>query len=326
MNNRVLALAIGNTDHMSTSSPALLRRFITKAKFRHMEVLLRVAELGSMRRAAEAVGMTQPSISQLIAELEELIETQLFFRHARGVEATEAAHELLPVARRILSALGDGSEMLANRLEKNSGMVRVAASEAGLSGLVHPVLPDFLRRNPRVHLTVTPVAGGDPLALVAEGACDILCIRKPEIVPKGWEFTEVKDDALITACGLTHPLANRGRVERHELGQQKWLMNRIDSVARATFEDMFAAEGWDEATRCNAILHIPELTHLLLSTGDYLGIMPRSVAQPFLDGGTLQQLDCDMTAPLAPLGFVWSGERAGRAVNLFANHLRSIAK
>jgi hypothetical protein len=45
-----------------------------------------------------------------------------------------------------------------------------------------------------------------------------------------------------------------------------------------------------------------------------------------LDGGTLQQLDCDMTAPLAPLGFVWSGERAGRAVNLFANHLRSIAK
>lgn len=306
---------------MATTSAALLRRFITKAKFRHMEVLLRVAELGSMRRAAEAVGMTQPSISQLVSELESLLETQLFFRHARGVEPTDATVELLPVARRILAALGDGAELLANRLEKNSGQVRVAASEAGLLGLVHPVLPEFVRRNRAVTLQVVPATGGDPLRHIADGECDILCVRQPEVIPKGWAFQECQDDALITACGAGHPLAGATDISLETLGEYRWLMNRTDSIARARFEEVFAAQGWPETSRCNAILHIPELTHQLLSTGDYLAILPRSVARPFVDRGTMVELSCPMTFPLAPLGYIWKGERASRAETLFAAYL-----
>lgn len=68
---------------MPPSANTLLNRFVVKAKFRHMQVLIKLAEVGSMRKTADAVNMTQPAISQLVQELEKLLETDLFFRHAK---------------------------------------------------------------------------------------------------------------------------------------------------------------------------------------------------------------------------------------------------
>lgn len=310
------------TYHMSTSSTVIMRRLITKAKFRHLEVILRVAELGSMRRAAEAVDMTQPSISQLIAELEALLETRLFLRHARGVEPTDATLELLPVARRILGALGEGAEIFASRLDNNRGVVRAAASEAGLLGLIHPILPDFSRRNRNLHVLVEAVSSRDPLAQIAEDGCDILCIRQQEVVPKGWEFVTCQEDALITVCGPSHPLARSETIDIDMLGKERWLMNRVDSIARAKFEETMEARGWDRSTRCNVVVHVPEITRQMLSTGEYLTLMPQSIARPYIGWGNMVELKNALTFPLAPLGFFWKGEQAGRAVSLFAACLK----
>ncbi|GAB4576576.1 MAG: LysR family transcriptional regulator [Roseibium sp.] len=307
---------------MATSSTVLLRRLVTRAKFRHLEVVLRVAELGSMRRAAEAVGMTQPSISQLIAELEALLETPLFFRHARGVVPTGATLELLPVARRILGALGEGAEIFASRLENDRSIIRAAATEAGLLGLVHSVLPGFASANPQLHVLVEAATGRDPLALIAEDACDILCIRQQEVIPKGWEFVTCRKDALITVSGPDHPLTHRTSITLDMLGRERWLMNRVDSIARQRFDEVFEAEGWDETSRCNIVVHVPELTRQMIAAGGYLALVPASVASPYLAEGSMVELPGALTFPLAPLGFFWKGEEAGRAVRLFAAALR----
>ena len=120
---------------MTLTADALLRRFMLKAKLRHLQVLMKLAELGSMRRAAQDLNMTQPAVSQLVAEMEQLMETQLFVRHARGVTPTEAAQDLLFAARRIREALQDGSEAIASRLNENSGVVRVYATACSDRGV-----------------------------------------------------------------------------------------------------------------------------------------------------------------------------------------------
>lgn len=307
---------------MSTSSTVLLRRLITKAKFRHLEVVLRVAELGSMRRAAEAVGMTQPSISQLIAELETLLETPLFFRHARGVEPTGATLEMLPVARRMLAALGEGAEIFASRLETNRSVVRAAATEAGMLGLIQPVLPEFSKRNRSLHVLLEAVTGRDPLALIAEDSCDILCLRQPEVTPKGWEFVTCQEDTLITVCGPAHRLTREKTISLDMLGRERWLMNRVGSIARMKFDEVLEAQHWEESTRCNIVVHVPELTRQMLATGDYLALIPASIARPYIDQGSMAALPAALTFPLAPLGFFWKGEDAGRAIALFASALK----
>lgn len=303
----------------------LLNRFTAKAKFRHMQVLIKLAELGSMRRAAEAVNMTQPAVSQMVSELERLLEIELFFRHARGVEPTLAARELLPVAQRILEALEDGSEAVASRLLEQGGIVRISASPAALGGLIHGTLDAFAEARPDIQVHISETSGSDSLGGVAEASADIVCTRQPSVIPEGWVFEQCLEDALIAVCGHNHPLAERETIAADELGKCKWLLNRVGSVARQRFEEISEARGWPQSARCQIIMHIPELTREMLLTGKYLAILPRSVALPWLGSGEIRKLDTEIDTPLAPLGFLWRQERAGSASAAFAAHLKAMS-
>ncbi len=308
---------------MPPSASTLLNRFIVRAKFRHMQVLVKLTELGSMRRAAQAVNMTQPAISQLVSELEKLLETELFFRHARGVEPTQATRELLPTAQRILAALEDGAETVANRLQDQSGVVRISASPAALGGLIHGRLAVFAEKHPGIQVHILQTDDATPLGGISDASVDIVCTREPSVVPKGWTFERCLDDRLIAVCGYAHPLAERTGITADELGAAKWLLNRVGSVARDRFEDVSSQYDWPETARCQVVMHIPELTREMLLTGRFLAILPRSVALPWLASGEVRELETEINTTLAPLGFLWNRAAAGPATTAFAAHLRS---
>ena len=89
------------------SASVLLNRLQAKARFRHLQVLVRLGELNSIRRTADALGLSQPAVTQCLADLERLVEIRLFDRHARGLRVTRAGRDVLPLARRMLDALAD---------------------------------------------------------------------------------------------------------------------------------------------------------------------------------------------------------------------------
>ena len=275
-----------------------------------------------MRRAAEAINMTQPAVSQQVAELEKLIGAELFFRHAKGVEPTEVAQELLPVAHRVILALQDGSEAIAHRLRAETGVVRVAASPAAIGGLLLTSLGQFSETHPDVQVQIIESAGLGQIESSVPEAADILCTREPEIVPEGWQFVPCLEDQLIVVCGARHPLALKPKVSAKELGQYKWLMNRVASVARRRFEDAFLAHDWAEDVRGSLILHIPELTKELLTSRDFLAILPKSVALPWLTSGEIAALDTSLSEQLAPLGILRPQAKQGGAIERFVGFLQ----
>ncbi|MDZ7823046.1 MAG: LysR family transcriptional regulator [Ahrensia sp.] len=289
-----------------------------------MQVLVKLAELGSMRRAAAAVNMTQPAVSQMIAELERLLETTLFLRHARGVEPTPATRELLPIAQRILEALEDGAETVANRLLQQGGVVRITASPAALRGLIEGKLDTFTTVHPDVQVHISQAVGNDPLEGIVDGSADIVCTREPAVTPEGWTFVPCIEDALIVVCGAKHPLAGKKSVEAAELGACKWLINRVGSVARNRFEEISERHGWPQSARCQVIMHIPELTKEMLLTGKYLAILPRSVAVAWLQSGEVVQVYTEINVPMEKLGFLWRADSSASATLKFASYLKSI--
>ena len=60
---------------MHPSATVLLNRLLIRGKFRHIQVLLKLAELGSIQRTAESLGITQSAVTQTLAYLEEMLET-----------------------------------------------------------------------------------------------------------------------------------------------------------------------------------------------------------------------------------------------------------
>lgn len=307
---------------MPPSASTLLNRFVVKAKFRHMQVLVKLAEVGSMRRAAQAVNMTQPAISQLVQELEKLLETQLFFRHAKGVAPTEATKELLPIAHRILGALEDGAESVSNRLQQQDGVVRISASPAALGGMIQGKLDSFATRHPGIQVHIEQTSDTDPLGGIVDGSVDVVCTREPSVTPEGWVFERCVDDMLIAVCGVDHPLARATTISNTDLGAAKWLQNRVGSVARNRFEELAQVYDWPQSARCQMIMHIPELTKEMLITGKYLAILPRSVAIPWLGTGEIKALRSEIDTPLRPLGILWEEGRAGSATSSFVAHFR----
>jgi len=107
---------------MHPSATALLNRLLVRGKFRHIQVLLKLAELGSIQRTAESIGTTQSAVTQTLAYLEQMLETPLFHRHARGVQPTLACIELLPVGRQLLEGLFESAEVI--RLEDHTAFTR----------------------------------------------------------------------------------------------------------------------------------------------------------------------------------------------------------
>ncbi|MEZ5738161.1 MAG: LysR family transcriptional regulator [Burkholderiaceae bacterium] len=306
---------------MNPSSTTIFRRFTTKAKFRHMLVLLKLRELGSMKRAAEAIGLTQPAVSLMLGELEKLLGAPLFLRHARGVEATQVALDLLPVARRVIAALEDGSEIVANAVADNEGYVRVAATPAAMGSLLHPFLPGYARRYTRVHVEVREVSAGDPLDLITWDACDILCLRQPAVIPEGWQFRQCRADRLVVLCAVDHPLAAADQASLEILGRQHWLLARTASVAREHFEAIAAQANWPVANRCGIVTHTPALTLELMRKGAYLTLIPQSVAQPWIEAGLVRPIESDASLALPPLGLLHKVEYPNRAVAVFAQAL-----
>ena len=64
-----------------------------------MQAFVEVADLGSTKKASAEMAVTQPAVTHLLAELEKLVGTRLFLRHAKGMKLTDAGTLLLPQAR-----------------------------------------------------------------------------------------------------------------------------------------------------------------------------------------------------------------------------------
>ena len=162
----------------------------------------------------------------------------------------------------------------------------------------------------------------DPLSGIVEQTADIVCTREPPVIPEGWAFERCADDRLIAVCGRNHPLAAQPSISSEDLGKAKWLLNRVGSVARRRFEDVALERDWPQDCRCQMIMHIPELTKEMLTTGKYLAVLPRSVALPWLAAAEVVELQTEIDSPLPPLGFLWSPDQAGTATTSFVLHLR----
>lgn len=289
---------------MPQSASVFFQRLLARGKFRHVQVLLRLAELGSVQRTAEAIGMTQSAVTQTLAYVERLLETPLFERHARGVRPTPACQDLLPVARTLLVSLGDSADFLAARAQAGQGMVRLAASAAALNGLLLQTLPAFTDRHPGIAVLLRDAEGDDQLRLAAGGEVDVLACRRPAVIPEGWGFSALREDRFAMLCAPSHPLAGARDVPWATLAAQTWLLSPAGSAARVRFDALMP--GGVVPSSHDLVTRSLTMTWWMLRHRPVLGFIPFSLARHLLDTGELAEVLPIETAGLsmAPLGLL----------------------
>ena len=116
-----------------------------------LTAFVRAAETGSFSRVAREFGVSQPSVSRMVASLEARLGVKLLLRTTRQVTPTDAGSVLLERARQVLGDLED-AESAARGIDSLSGTLRVAMSGAFGTREVIPHLPAFLARHPQLRI------------------------------------------------------------------------------------------------------------------------------------------------------------------------------
>ena len=293
---------------MTTNALTIATNLMNKASLRQMLVLVKLAELGSMTRAAAALRMSQPAVSVMVADLERLLGAPLFLRHARGVNPTRVTRELLPVARRIVAAANDGAEAVSAIVNGHDGVVRISANATAKGKLLLPFLSRFSERYPRIQVWLTDIGPASPLDIIASGQCDVLCTGEPTIIPEDCSFVRCCDDRLVVVGRSDNACARKGRASMDELAQEGWLLAPSGTVSRQRFEEVSEMMDLPVENRCSVITNMPSVTLELIRQRNLLALLPESIALPWIASGQVSVIESDASIPLPPLGAVFQNE------------------
>jgi DNA-binding transcriptional LysR family regulator len=189
-------------------------------ELRHLRYFVAIAEERSFTRAAERLWVAQPGLSTQIRRLEAELGLQLFERHTRGVDLTEAGELFLERARTALVA-ADAALSIGHDLEAGLvGSIRLGVA----TGVGWPDASDFLyrfgREHPAVELTVVESHGGTLLRDLRDARLDAV------IAPEAFGSAELGHVRLgrepwVVLAGRGHRLAGRGAVTPGDLAGER---------------------------------------------------------------------------------------------------------
>ncbi len=198
---------------------------------------LAVVDTGNFSRAADAIGVTQPTLSSGISELENHVGARLFERQRPTVRLTSAGNRLLPIARRI------AREFLRAEQETARAPASNRAFQLG-------VIPSFSTRllEQACHqwaaqeLVVTERDGASLRRELREGRLDaaIFALRSGE--PENLQFFELVDEDFCLMLPANHRLAGRNEVSAEELGDEIMIARRSCEMLGETSR-FFTARG-----------------------------------------------------------------------------------
>ena len=197
-----------------------------RLKLHDLHVFIAVAELGNMRKAAERLAVSQPSVSKAIADVEHVLGVRLFDRNAQGVDVTSYGRALLRHAMGAFDELRQGVKDIELLADPTLGEVRIGCPEAIAAGLLPVVVDRFSRRYPRA---IVNVKVADDLAPefrpLRERAVDLVVGRGAEQQRDDDLAAEVLyHDRVFIAAGNRAPWSRRRRVTLAELMGQPWLL------------------------------------------------------------------------------------------------------
>jgi DNA-binding transcriptional LysR family regulator len=121
---------------------------------RKLEHFLAVAEAGNFTRAAKALRVAQPSLSQSIKTLERDLKVTLFRRLPGGLELTAAGQELLAPASRALRALNDARETMNDLIQIRGGKLDIGAPSSLVTYPTAELVCRFTAKYPKVHISI----------------------------------------------------------------------------------------------------------------------------------------------------------------------------
>jgi len=213
-----------------------------RLKLSHLRMIVALEEHEMVSAAANAVNISQPAASRMIAEMEALLEAPLCERLARGVRLTPLGLSLARHARSVLLQLVQAEREISDLRDGRGGSAALGAVTGPAIDLAAPAIAKLRAIYPRIELTIKIDASNELARDLLASRLDFIIARVPEeLNPRLFDCHTigVEEACLIVRRG--HPLAGQGPVSLAQLSAYEWVIQPRGTPLRRTIEGMFLA-------------------------------------------------------------------------------------
>ncbi|MFD9030153.1 LysR family transcriptional regulator [Streptomyces sp. NPDC059567] len=214
--------------------------------FRQLTYFLAIVDHGGFNRAAAALYVSQPSLSQAIQALERDVDGRLFHRIGRRVVLTEAGTALVPRAREALHALELARASVGSVRELRGGRLEIAAMASPTIEPLSTMVRRFTERHPAVSLSLrVALTREDVVEMVRTGGCELGLLTTSSPLPSGDVVPHhVGDDRLVLVTPVDGPFPAGQAVQREHLEGHRLIVGQRGTGIRAYVDDL-KAQGID---------------------------------------------------------------------------------
>jgi DNA-binding transcriptional LysR family regulator len=251
-------------------------------ELRQLEYFLAVVEHGTLTKAAAALHLAQPSLSQMIKTLERDLGTQLFHRVGRRLVLSPAGHVLIDPARVVLRDAATARATVAEVRGLTGGRLELASLSTLAVDPLAPLIGAFRRAFPRVAIgLLEPEDAGAVGALVGNGVCELGVGHLPTGTTDLVEHDLGEQELFVVLPPETPDVSAPGAPERAlplaELHALAWVASPAGTSTRTLLEQALATVG---ATPWIAVetAHREAIVPLVLAGGGAT-LLPASLAR-----------------------------------------------
>ncbi|EFM60572.1 hypothetical protein P046_01113 [Brucella suis 06-997-1672] len=289
---------------------------------RQLHYFLALVQAGSFSRAAEAIGVTQSTLSAAIQALEAELGATLIDRTGRRMQMLPAGEDFLARARDIVALIEELPEHARQAERPLTTRLRMGVIPSIAPFLLPKVLPATAKAFPELQLTVREGLTRSLLESLRSGTLDVALVARPYDLDE-FEIAEIGRDPFLLAVRRDHALANRDSVEASDIDDQPFLLLETGHCLR---EHVMAAIG-SKPAQMSGDVHATSIMTLvqLVQFGMGVTLLPQLAIKAGVTRGTdLSVVPYEGKYNFRSLVLAWRTNAARRnEFQLFANHLRS---
>jgi DNA-binding transcriptional LysR family regulator len=241
-----------------------------RLRLRDLHIFFAVVQAGSMARAAAGLGMSQPSVSEAIADLEHALGAKLLDRSPHGVLPTAYGEAMLRRGRAAFDELKQGVSEIEHLADPTIGEIRISCPETLSCGLLPAIIDRFSRERPRVVFHVIQDNIATRFRDLRERNADLSLARMIEpLDADDLEVTPLFDDYTRVVAGASNPLTRRRKIDLADIVDEPWIALPSDD-----FRSLFSVEIFRKAGLAvpepAVVTYSQHVRHHLLATGRFV--------------------------------------------------------
>ncbi|MDH7798284.1 MULTISPECIES: LysR substrate-binding domain-containing protein [unclassified Beijerinckia] len=297
---------------------------ISSLRMRHLEVVLAVAQAGSMQRAAQRVRLTQPAISKLIGEIESILGAVLFTRSKRGVVLTESGVAFVGRAEALLNDVEQSRSEAVAISKGQRGLLRIGMLSVAEGDILPKSLLAMQKIAPGLRVRIEEGTYAALLDALQRGELDCVIGR----LETGLSQVDVQTVALThpapsLVARAGHPLARRKRVGLEDLVEWPWVLPRGNAPVRVAIDKIFIQAGLLPPLPLVESTSI-RLNYELLSQSDMIGVMTADATADYVARRKLVVLPLAIGALLPPISVMQRAGQRSNVMSLFLDVLKKV--